>query len=96
DDGGAEPTETVTVTLDPDDDFELGNDSDTVFIKDNDTRRVYWVSTSSADRSGGSNWSTNVEPAFGLDVGAACALVALVANAGVVLFSRRGWPGSSR
>ncbi len=61
-DSTVEDTETVTVTLDEDDDYLLGNDSDTVFITDNDTRRVYWISTGSTDWLIPENWSINAVP----------------------------------
>jgi hypothetical protein len=66
-DGNAEPTETVTVTLDEDEDFLLGNDSDTVFIRDNDTNRVTWVGgygvgSQQTDWTIGANWSTSSVP----------------------------------
>jgi hypothetical protein len=64
----AEPTETVTVTLDASDDYQLGNDSDTLFVKDNDTTKHIWVSTSSTDWNLASNWSTGSVPTSGSSV----------------------------
>ncbi|VTT97193.1 na-ca exchanger integrin-beta4 : Uncharacterized protein OS=Fluviicola taffensis (strain DSM 16823 / RW262 / RW262) GN=Fluta_1716 PE=4 SV=1: Calx-beta: Calx-beta: Calx-beta [Gemmataceae bacterium] len=64
----AEPTETVTVTLDPSDDYQLGNDSDTLFVKDNDTTKYIWISTSSTDWNLASNWSTGSVPTSSSDV----------------------------
>ncbi len=58
----------MTVTLDESEDYLLGNDSDTVFIRDNDTRRIVW--TGGAENGlweDEDNWvimgiSTHVEP----------------------------------
>ena len=71
-DSTGEPTKTVSVTLNPSDDFSLGNDSDTVFIEDNDTTKVYWISGIatgySTDWSTAANWSTNAVPTATDDV----------------------------
>jgi adhesin HecA-like repeat protein len=62
-DGTANPTLTVTATLNTSSAFALGNDSDTVFIMDADTPKVYWTD---GDHTGlwedPLNWSTGAVP----------------------------------
>jgi hypothetical protein len=73
-DGNAEPTETVTVTLDEDEDYLLGNDSDTLFVRDNDTRRIVWTGGGlDGEWTNDDNWviegtSTHVAPLASDDV----------------------------
>jgi hypothetical protein len=68
-DGNADPTLTVTATLNPSTIYPLGNDSDTVFIKDSSTQQDYWTD---ADHNGlwedPMNWSTGVVPTATTDV----------------------------
>lgn len=72
DDAIAEVTETITVTLDPPSSgYTLGNESDTVFVKDNDTPRVVWKGGASAgpnDWNVAANWTTNAVPTASDDV----------------------------
>jgi hypothetical protein len=67
-DGSGQGTETVRVTLDEDEDYLRGSDSDTLFIRDNDTSTVYWISTSSTDWNTNANWSTGLKPTAGQEV----------------------------
>jgi hypothetical protein len=56
-DATAEPTETVTLTLDESEDFLPGSDSDTVFIRDGDTTKLYWTNEGGNNLWGDSaNW----------------------------------------
>ena len=70
-DSAGEQTETVTVTLDESEDYLFGNDSDTVFIRDNDTTTVTWEGDDLLypnDWTDPDNWSTNSVPTAGQDV----------------------------
>jgi hypothetical protein len=64
-DASIEPTETVTVTLDESENYLLGNESDSLFIHDNDGSGTIWVSTGSTDWTVASNWSGNAVPTAG-------------------------------
>jgi hypothetical protein len=64
----AEPTETVTVTLATSVAYQIGNDADTLFVKDNDTTKYIWISTGSTNWNLASNWSTGSVPTSGSSV----------------------------
>lgn len=58
----AEPTETVTLTVDESATNLVGVASDTLFIFDDDTNGVHWISKSSTDWNEPGNWSPAVVP----------------------------------
>jgi Calx-beta domain len=72
DDTTAESTETITLTLDPPSgNYTLGNESDTVFVKDNERNRVVWKGGNSAgpnDWNIAANWTSNAVPTADDDV----------------------------
>src|SRR5207244_2082316 len=68
DDTVAEPTETVIVTVDSSTSYLLGNDSDSVFIKDNDTRQLVWTGRVDGNWSDPLNWATYTIPTSSDDV----------------------------
>ena len=71
-DSVVEPTKTVTVTLADPGTYQLGNASDTAFIKDNDYAnggsKFIWVSKSTTTWDEPTNWSGGVVPEDGDDV----------------------------
>lgn len=62
DDNVEELTETVMLTIEEDEDYLIANGSDTIFLSDNDTEKVYWISSGSTDWDIASNWSINAVP----------------------------------
>ncbi|MBA4067854.1 MAG: hypothetical protein C0501_29970, partial [Isosphaera sp.] len=90
DDATVEQTETVVVTIPESSSYQLGNASDALFIRDNDTRRVYWNSTSSTDWTVGANWSTGTVPLDTDDVYISGSNRASITNLGSGLTSLAG------
>ena len=61
-DGSTEGTETVTLTLDTDEDWLNGSASDTLFIWDNEGTFVYWTGAEDDNWMNADNWSGNAVP----------------------------------
>ena len=62
DDVTVENTETVTVAIEEDEGYFIGAGDATLFISDNDSSKVYWISAGSTDWDVAANWSINAVP----------------------------------